>query len=269
MKKPCYALVLGASLFCVAAANLPAQDAPAPAATAVRIAIVDWAKLGQAWTLEIAESEAFYQWFTQRDQLLKELSRFTYLTESEFAEILRIYEQPPPWSAEDERLRQELQESNDARALEYDELKNTIDRTDQQQRRWRELSDMFEARRRQLVEVKQGMEADVDKRRKDLVMRLLDTKKQVTQQVAQGGGYTLVLAAEVVVFGGDDITEQVVAALNRDHPAPEGGGEAEGGGEPEGGAGVGAGSEAEAGGEAQTGGEAEGGGGETEGGQGG
>jgi len=73
---------------------------------------------------------------------------------------------------------------------------------------------MYDASVQTLQGVQQSIMEELNDRRETALAGLMDTVEQAIKDTARQAGYDVVLDADMVFYGGDDITEDVLAVLN-------------------------------------------------------
>lgn len=206
---------------CIAAASaIPAWGAEQPK---LRVAVVDVLKLQEKYKA-LQDKEAQLEAERRRyAQILSELSRYTFLSAEMFKEIAAIARLPKPWPEDKQKRAQELLKISEEKEKEYLALRSNTKRSPQEEDRFKTLQELVQAR-----------EADLRQIQQSYVQRLLDLQRQLQSEllkkvrdtiavVAKEKKYDLVLDSESVFFGGDDITDAVIEALNKAGASSPGG----------------------------------------------
>ncbi len=213
-------------LFVLAATSCPwdvwAQPPPAPA----RIAIVDIAKINADFSVLARKREEMQQWFQQQQTYLEELdTKYAYLSEQHFNEVLDILRMPRALPAAAAKRQKELRDLNDTKEARALELQAKTDRSPKEQDEFNQLQESYAARQKQIDGIKEGLQGQLTKMQADAQTEVIASMEQAVKDVATAGGYTLVVNRAIVLFGGEDITDAVLQKLNAGappKPAPAG-----------------------------------------------
>lgn len=204
-----------------------AQEAAAP--QGLRVAVVSLARIEREYTTLRAQEESLGQWLRERRSLHEELANYVFLSSEAFQEVMSIIQKPRPLSEQDQARLEELRAISDEKDRRYGELRAKTDRTPAENEEFASLQEIYEARLNDINQSWKQSMSELDDRRQTAVAGLMATVQEAIKAEAEAAGYTLVLDADAVFFGGDDITAAVIARLNSE----AGGGQqpAEGGGQ--------------------------------------
>ncbi|MGC9317965.1 MAG: OmpH family outer membrane protein [Armatimonadota bacterium] len=249
-----------------------AQEGQQDAAVVRRVAVVDMQRLLSQYEAFRAENANLEELKAQRGAWLNRLMEYVFLPKADFEEALELLRKNGELTEQEQQRLEELKQISKQRDEQFANLRAKPDRSAEENTQYNTLNEMAQARLEQIEQIKRELEQELSDRYQTSAEGLREQVRQAIIAQADEGGYDLVVDADAVFVGGEDITDAVIQRLNQ---ATAGGGGEEGaaaegaeaeGGQAEGGAQQGA--EAEGGqteGGAQEGAEAEGG--ETEGGQ--
>ena len=212
-------LCWGLALALVAGGFLPAVSAQ-ETKPAIRIALVDIARVNAEFNQLAQKRGEMQQWFQQQKAYLAELEdKYSYLSEQHFNEILDILRMPRPLKAEAATRREELRDLNDEKEARFLELRAKVDRSAKEQDEFNQLLEIAEARARQIDTIRQGLQTQLAQRQDDAQAQVITAMEQAVREVAAAGGYHVVLNKVFVLYGGEDITDAVLEKLNGQAPA--------------------------------------------------
>lgn len=197
----------------------------------IRVALVDMGRVNAEYGRLAEKRMELQQWFEQQQRYLEELeTRYIYLSEQHFNEILEILRMPRPLSAAAAKRRDELRELNDEKEARHLELQAKVDRSAKEQDEFNQLQETVENRFAQITAIRDNLQAQLEQRQADAQAEVIDAMESAIEAVANEGGYHLVLNRLFVLYGGEDITDAVLDRLNGSAPAapaeaeaPEGG----------------------------------------------
>ncbi|MBD3292103.1 MAG: hypothetical protein GF393_04205 [Armatimonadia bacterium] len=215
------------ALAIVCACTAVAQDA-----AAAKIAVVSLQRVQADYQSLHMQEDSLGQWLQQRKSYHDRLTNFVFLPKKEFEEALELVQQAPPLSEEDQQRLEELRRISDKNDERFCALRAKTDRTAEETAEFNALQDMYDASAQTLQAVQDRIMQEFGTRRQTALTGLMDTVKQAINEVAAEAGYDLVLDADMVFYGGEDITDAVVAKLNEgveqpaedvEQPAEDGG----------------------------------------------
>ncbi len=219
----------------VIATALAAQAQEAAAPQGLRVAVVSLARIEREYTTLKAQEASLGQWLRERRSLHEELANYVFLSSEAFQEVVSIIQKPRPLSEQDQARLEELRAISDEKDRRYSELRAKADRTPAENEEFASLQEIYEARLNDINQSWKQSMSELDDRRQTAVAGLMATVQEAIKAEAQAGGYNLVLDADAVFFGGDDITDAVIARLNNEaasgeQPSETGGAQPEGAG---------------------------------------
>jgi len=227
-------------LACWAGSPVLAQDAEAAAQPAaevaapgpVTIAKVQLGKIqGEYLELRSAQGD-LDKWLQAQRAYLDELVGFAFLSAEHFDEAAAILQKGAEATDQEKKRLEELRGVSDAKDQRQRELLANAQRTPQEEDEFNSLREVYNARQKQLEDKGKRVVAELEGRRQRAVSGLMKKVQEAIQAEAQAQAFTYVLDADVVFFGGTDITDSVLSRLNAgQQPSQEtGGGAQEGGG---------------------------------------
>ncbi|MFW5866392.1 MAG: OmpH family outer membrane protein [Armatimonadota bacterium] len=213
--------IIARALIAAALAGIFATTALAQEdATDAKIAVVSLVRIQSEYTQLGAQEQNLGQWLQDRREYHDRLTNFVFLSKKDFEEALELMRKPQPLSDEDEARLDELRGISDENEERYAELRAKTERTAQESAEFNALQDMYDASAETLQGVQQSIMDELADRRETALSGLMDTVEQAIEATAEAAGYDMVLDADMVFFGGADITEDVLARLNEDVEQP-------------------------------------------------
>ncbi|MFO8081733.1 MAG: OmpH family outer membrane protein [Armatimonadota bacterium] len=189
-------------------------------ATDAKIAVVSLARVQANYGQLRAQEQDLGQWLEGRRAYHDRLTNFVFLPSADFEEALELMRKPQPLSDEDQARLDELQSISDANEERYAELRARTERTPEEAAEFNALQDMYDASAEKLQTVQQNIMEELTDRRESALAGLMDTVEDAIGLTAEAGGYDLVIDADMVFYGGVDITDDVLARLNGDDEQP-------------------------------------------------
>jgi len=219
------------ALAAIALAIVCASTGLAQDATGTKIAVVSLQRVQADYQKLRAQEQNLGQWLQQRRGYHDQLTNFVFLPKKEFEEALEILQQTPPLAEENQQRLEELRRISDKNDERFCELRAKTDRTAEETAEFNALQDMYDASAETLKGVQESIMQELGARRQTALAGLMDTVEQAINTVAEEGGYDVVLDADMVFYGGEDITDAVLAHLNEGLEQPVGDNDEQGNGE--------------------------------------
>jgi len=135
------------------------------------------------------------------------------LTDAELTELVKLNAKPQKVDADNKRI-DELEKASKQRDEEVNTLSQKTDPTEQERARLRELRDLSnknDASNRTLAD---DYNQQVEKRKGELSDKITADIKAAIAKVAQAKGLATVVDKIAVLYGGLDLTDEVIKALN-------------------------------------------------------
>ncbi|MBP5737895.1 MAG: OmpH family outer membrane protein [Abditibacteriota bacterium] len=199
--------VIASLLLMLAAASSFAQDAS-------KVGVIDSAKV-------IAEAPRFKQYQEEVEALYKDLSlkldvrsQNLMLTDAEVKELIDLKAKAEPTDAEKARMA-ELTQIENGRDAELKELQSTAELKDDKKARLKELQDIEQQSKDTGKALAEDYENQLRTKQNDIQAQVEKDMVEAATKIAGEKGLTLILLKNSVVFGGVDITEDMIKALDR------------------------------------------------------
>lgn len=208
-------------ILCVLVLLLAAPHTPAQAAEGDKgIATVSLARLQANYGELRAREQNLSHWLEERRARYNELANYVFLSQKDFEAALEIIQKPRPLSDEDRQQLAELRTVSDEREQRFAELRAKPDRTPQETAEFNTLQETYEARAGTLQTMQQEIVQELSQRRDREIEGLMERVQDAIVETAEELGYNIVLDADAVFLGGEDITEAVLRKLNFGTEAP-------------------------------------------------
>jgi len=147
--------------------------------------------------------------------------KFPLLLDEEYNRLADLMGRRQALSPAEKQELEKLEKLSDDRDRELAELEGLQQLDEKQNARWRELGTMRTQAAQMLRDQWERIQRQGEERAREIETKLTAEIRSAVEEVAKEQGLTVVLQAEVVVFGGIDITDATVTKLNA-RPAPAG-----------------------------------------------
>lgn len=202
------ALAVVIAVVCAACAPAAAQGATQPA-----VGVVDVQKAFNEYKVTTASNEEINRMVESFRRELDIRASHRLLTEEEIKQLVQLRSKSPLTDADRSRI-DELERISKQRDEELNALSNKSDLTEQERARLKELRDLAnrnDANGRTLAE---DYSQQVEQRKSQLSDKITADLREAIAKVAQSKGLATVVDKIAVLYGGVDITEDVIKTLN-------------------------------------------------------
>ena len=197
----CALLLLGGALVPALAADL-------------KVASVDMGKVTNGYTSLQDKSKELQDWFTKQRAYLEKLVDHLFLSAESFNEVKTLLAADQPLPEDKQKRLKELSDLATRDEDSYRALESKPDRTAQENETFKKMGDAYVAGQERLATEQSKLSAEYGQRvttaREDFMKKVMD----VAEKIAKDEGYGLVLDSGVVLVGGTDITDKILAKLN-------------------------------------------------------
>jgi len=208
---------------------LPAALAEAPSGSnQLKIATVELGKIQREYAELQSREKDLTAWADEHGGYLQGLASFLFLSAENFQEVAPLLRKPQPTEAEKKRL-EELRKVSQEKEKRYVELLAKTERTPQEEDDFNSLWETQEARKAARDELEKQFRAEFLGKQSEAVRTLMAKVRQAINAEASAQNFDYVFDADIVLFGGTDITDEVLNRLNAGQE--EVGEEEEGGGD--------------------------------------
>ncbi len=201
-------LALAAGAWALVPGAAQAQNAPQPT-----VGMVDVQKAFNDYKVTTTSNDEINKLVAtlKRELDLRAANRL--LSDAEIQELVKVVNKTPQTDADKQRI-DELEKTSKARDEELNSLSNKTDLTEQERTRLRELKELSnknDASGRTLAE---DYSQQIDKRKSELSDKITADLKAAIAKVAQARGLATVVDKIAILYGGVDLTEDVIKELN-------------------------------------------------------
>ena len=161
--------------------------------------------------------EEFRAFRSERLSQLQEMAQLGFLNEKEYREYQDLKKITAP-TEEQKKRAQELLDLAEGRGKKMADLENKDNLTEDEQKRMEELRGSYDKSRERLEALQKKVDREIDEKNRELSERLNKKMTSAAEAVALKENLAFVLAKDVVLFGGKDITDKLLAKLNEKEP---------------------------------------------------
>ncbi|NLC56023.1 MAG: hypothetical protein GX774_04205 [Armatimonadetes bacterium] len=197
---------------CIATVALPARAAEQTPDGS--IGVVDFERVSKDAAPYKAANEEIGRLQNGLQQNLQEAVRYVFLNADETKELILILDAKEPTAPQQARLA-ELKKLAEEREKRYNELANTPNPNDEQRTELGNLGAMQQDREREkaLREMQQRYVGELEKKVSEVRERLDKAAREAIAEIAKQKKLSIVVPKELVIFGGVDITDEVIKKL--------------------------------------------------------
>ena len=174
---------------------------------------VDMEKLAAGYTAMQNLNQQLQQFRAERDSELDTRHKARLLSDEEQREFLDLFAMGAPTEQRTKRLK-ELEELSNQRERKLFDLREKSGRTPEEEQEFKYLSGIYEKRMTELGALQQDRDKAVTATYEELSRIVTDSVDAAVKAVGEEQKLAIVLRKEVVLWGGTDITDAVVAKLN-------------------------------------------------------
>jgi Skp family chaperone for outer membrane proteins len=155
----------------------------------------------------------FQEFQREQDQMLDGRYKTRALYDDERQEFFDLSDMGAPTEERDKRLA-ELAGLSDKRENRLLELRQNKERTPGEEEEFRQLTALYDQRMGELAALQTSLQQAREAKRAELNRVLTDSVNSAVKAVAEERGLPIVVRREIVLYGGTDITEDVLTKLN-------------------------------------------------------
>jgi len=159
----------------------------------------------------------FQQFQQQQDEVWQTHYKTRVLYDDERQEFLDLAHMGAPTEENDTRLA-ELARLSDTRERRLLELRQSKERTPGEEQEYQQLKVLYDQRLAELTSLQAEFQQAREAKREELNGVLTESVNTAVKAVAEERGLVIVVRKEIVLFGGTDITTEVVDRLNAAEP---------------------------------------------------
>lgn len=211
--KPVLVLMTAVVLLATAVASTFAADAP-KAAGEFKLGVVDIDRVRQEYTEVKSASAQVEGMKASLDSLLNERQRNKLLSLPELEELIKLVQMEKPTDKDKQRVL-DLEKRGSELAAELDGLRAKNPLSDGEKARLAELTGIETKNTSEIESVRAKYYVDVQNKNDELVSKLTEKMNAEIAKIAQEKGIAAVIGKNLVIFGGTDITDELLTRLNK------------------------------------------------------
>jgi len=188
--------------------------APAWSADAPVIGVVEYNKILADYTEYVKAEEKYQEFFKESQDKLDRAAKNLLLNDAEKQELQDLRDSAALSGEQKERM-EELLRLTDQRYKEWDTLRLRPERNDEDEARFQELSDVLKTRNEELQQLKEDLEKDRKTKADELMEPINQKIDDALAEVAKKQKLIAILDKDSVLYGGKDVTANVLAELNK------------------------------------------------------
>lgn len=178
------------------------------------VGVIDTDKVLSSYTAYQEASKKHEDFTAKRQAVLTVKFRMRLLTEAQTKECEELQKLAAPTAEQSKRLT-DLLAASDTAEEELGQLKGKTGRSEAETKRMQELEALAETNAKVIEALQATLKKEVADELKRLMTPLEEKLKQTIAEVAGEMKLTVVLSKGDVLYGGEDITEKVLARLNK------------------------------------------------------
>ncbi len=161
--------------------------------------------------------QQFQEFQGEQDELLEKRYKTRVLYDDERQEFFDLADMGAPTEDRDKRLA-ELADMSDSRERRLLELRQSKERTPAEEEEYKQLTALYDERMAEMAALQADMQQARRVKQETLNRVLTESVNGAVKAVAEEKGLAIVLRKEIVMYGGPDITTEVLAKLNAAEP---------------------------------------------------
>jgi len=212
MKARAWGLGVGALLLIAVTAGLAS-------AQPLTVGTVDTTRIGTEYKAMQQLNDQFNDFRQQQNQKLMERQKVMMLTEADHTKYFDLVQTAAPTDATKQQIT-DLEALSRQREERLRTLSAKQDRTEEEKKDYDELNAVYTTRSGDMRALQEGLMKDLEAKREELTKVFTTSLETAIKAVIEGKGMSMVVAKEAVLYGGTDITTEVLAKLNAPPSAP-------------------------------------------------
>ena len=180
---------------------------------------VDTGRIATEYRGMQAFTQQYNEFQREREQKLMDRQRVLMLADGDYAKYLDLKQAAAPTESTQKQLT-DLETLAKQREDRYRALAEKKDRTADEQKEYDELNKVYNQRMGEMRVLQDSLAKEVQAKREDLTKVITTSLDTAIKAVAEAKKLSLVIAKEAALYGGTDITAEVLEKLNAPAPAP-------------------------------------------------
>ena len=194
--------------------------AQAQAQAPTKIAVIDMGKVTDNYKALQDKSKALNVWLQGKQKYIEGLQDFMFLAADSFNEVVDLLK-ADTLSADKQKRLEELRKLASDKEKQFLDLRSKTGRTAAEDDSYKALGDLYTASQQRVTALQSELQNNYNQQVGDAREGFMKTVQETAKAMAKTEGYDLVLDSSMVLVGGVDITDKIIAQLNA---APAAGG---------------------------------------------
>ncbi len=198
------------------------QEAASGPSSGAKVAFVDISTISSEYQALQEKDAELKVWLANRGDYLQSLQDYIFLAEDNFNEALELVNMTGPIPAEKVDRLDELAALSLQKEQRFRDLESKSPRTTEEADEFSALREGGIARQQQVAQLEATINQQYQERITTAREELMGNVEKAIAEYAQENGYDMVLDQAFVLYGGEDITWEIIERLNPPlEPAPE------------------------------------------------
>lgn len=212
MKTRAWGLGVGALLLIAVTAGLAS-------AQPLTVGTVDTNRIGTEYKAMQQLNDQYGEFRRQQEQKLMERQKVMMLSEADHTKYFDLVQTAAPTDATKQQIA-DLEALSRQREERHRALSEKKDRAEAEQKEYGELNTLYTTRAGDMRALQEGLMKALEAKREELTKVFTTSLEAAIKAVIEGKALSVVVAKEAVLYGGTDITTEVLAKLNAPPSAP-------------------------------------------------
>jgi outer membrane protein len=203
----------------VGALLLIAVTAGLASAQPLTVGTVDTNRIGTEYKAMQQLNDQYGEFRRQQEQKLMERQKVMMLSEADHTKYFDLVQTAAPTDATKQQIA-DLEALSRQREERHRALSEKKDRAEAEQKEYGELNTLYTTRAGDMRALQEGLMKALEAKREELTKVFTTSLEAAIKAVIEGKALSVVVAKEAVLYGGTDITTEVLAKLNAPPSAP-------------------------------------------------
>jgi Skp family chaperone for outer membrane proteins len=212
MKTRAWGLWMGGILLAVLLAPGLAQ------AQQLAVGLVDTSRIATEYKGMQAFNQQYNDFQREREQKLMDRQRVMMLADADYVKYLDLKQAGAPTESTQKQLT-DLEAQAKQREERYRALADKKDRTEEEGKEYDTLNQLYTQRMSEMRALQDSLAKEVQGKREELTKTITTSLDAAIKSIAEAKKFSLVVAKEAMLYGGTDITNEVLEKLNAPAPA--------------------------------------------------
>jgi outer membrane protein len=180
------------------------------------IGVVDMRRVLREYQTYVRENEEFKRFVARKREELRARVSVRLLSQEERDEYLRLFQKGPQATPEERQRMRALEEKNTQLERRIEELSQKPDLSEEEKQELERLRKLELEAQARLEQLRREYERQLNERDTEISRKLEQNIRNTISFIAGRKGLSMVLDYSAVLFGGVDITNEVLAELNKE-----------------------------------------------------